>query len=340
MWHSRFFGAILAVLALLGFTGGQMALAAYPTSLEVSMSPSQETRGLDGSFQLAVMGGGTAPLDMPPEKSPAIVQPAKPVVETPKATPVAVQPAKPVVETPKTTPKVSKPRKQKVKKAKVKKAPAKQPAKEEDGFLTKTFKQLVGSDDDKKKAASNSQIQKTAGKTPEKEEDGFLTKTLKTLVGGDKKEEEKKAKKNPLSPLNTAPAGSAPKKKVEEQPKTAKSETKKTLKDSFERLIGVGAVSDEGDSKPAKSDKPVEEAKSAKKKDSLATKQAEVKGTVKKASASAKPKKLTAKKYAADDEKGEEAQSSGNYGGAKKGKNLLKESFKTLVDDKKKVEEE
>jgi len=317
-----------------------MALAAYPTSLEVSMSQSQETRGLDGAFQIAVMGSGTAPLSMPPEKSPAIVQPAKPVVEEPKAIPVAVQPAKPVIEKPTTTPKVSKPRKKKVKKAKVKKAPAKQPVKEEDGFLTKTFKQMVGSDDDKKKATSNSQIQKTAGKAPEKEGDGFLTQTLKKLVGGDKKEEEKKAKKNPLSPLNTAPGGSAPKKKVEEQSKTAKSETKKTLKDSFKELIGVGAVSNEGDSKSAKSDNPVEEAKSAKKQDSSATKQAEVRETAKKASASAKPKKLSAKKYSEDDEKGEEEQSSGNYGGAKKGKNLLKESFKTLVKDEKKVKEE
>ncbi len=360
MWHSRFFGALLAVLALPGFTGGQMVLAAYPTSLEVSMSPSQETRGLDGSFQLAVMGGGTAPLDMPPEKSPAIVQPEKPVIETPKAIPVVVQPEKPVVETPKTTPKVSKPRKKKVKKADVKKAPAKQPAKEEEGFLTKTFNQLIGNDDDKKGAASNSQIQKTAGKTPEKEEEGLLTKTLKTLVGGDKKEEEKKAKKNPLSPLNTAPAGSAPKKKVEEQPKTAKSETKKTLKDSFEKLIGVGAVSDQGDPKSAKADtdKLAEETKSAKQKESggllegilggsdkkgasSATQQAKVKETVKKAPAPAKKtRKLAAKKYVADDEKKEEGQSSGNYGGAQKGKNLLKESFKTLVDDKKKVEEE
>ena len=195
MWHSRFFGILLVVLALLGFMGSQTALAAYPTPSEFSMSQPQETRGLAGSFQLAVMGDSAIPLNIPPQQSPK---------------------------------KASKPKKKKVKKANVKKAPAKKPV-EEEGFLTKTFKQLIGGDDDKKETASKSQLQKTAGKKPEKEEEGFLTKTLKTLMGGDTKNE-KKAEKNTLNPINMAPTGSSAQKKEEEQPKTAKSETKKPSK--------------------------------------------------------------------------------------------------------------
>ena len=337
MWHSRFFGTLLAVLAILCCIGGQTVLAAYPASSQLSMSQPQETRGLEGSFQLAVMGGNTVPLDTPPEKSAEKVQAEKPAVETPKTTPKAPQPIK-----------------KKVKKADVKKAPAKKPV-EEEGFLTKTFKQLIGSDDDTTKAATKPQIQKTSGKTPEKKEEGLLTKTLKTLVGGDEKKENT-AKNNPLNPIDTAPTGSAIKKTGEEQPKTAKSETKKTLKDSFEKLIGVGAVSDDDDSKSAKTG-ITQETKSTqkqqsggllegilggsdKKKDSSATKQAKAKDTVEKTSAPAKPRKLAAKKYTADSEE-DEGRSEKNYGGAKKGKNLLKESFKTLVsEDKKKKEEE
>jgi hypothetical protein len=269
-----------------------------------------------------------------------------------------VQPVKPAIEKPKATPipqKASKPKKKKVKKANVKKAPAKKPEKEEEGFLTKTFKQLVGSDDAKKDGASKSKIQKTAGKTPEKEEEGFLTKTLKSLVGSDKKEE-KTTKKNSLNPIDTAPASSASKKKEKEQPKTAKAETKKTLKNSFEKLIGVGAVKDKGDSNTASTGKSTEGTKSAKKKesgglvdgilgggdkkkDTSATQQAKAKDEVDKAASPAKPRKLAAKKYEADVDEENQEGTGENYGGAKKGKNLLKESFKTLVKDEPKNEE-
>ncbi len=402
MSHSRFLGTLFAVLALLGFMGSQTALAAYPTASEFSMN--KQTRGLDGSFQLAVMGGSAIPLDMSPEKFPEKVQLEKPAVEKPKATP----------PNPK---KASKPKEKKVKKAKVKKAPAKKPV-EEEGFLTKTFKQLIGSDDAKKDAASKSLLQKTSGKKPEtakndeglltktfkqligddddkkkaapksqpqktaakksepekkeegfltktlktlvgddkdkkkaapksqpqktaakksepeKKEEGFLTKTLKTLVGDDKdKKKEQTTKKKSLSSINTAPTGSTIQKKGEEPSKTAKSETKKTLKDSFEKLIGVGAVSDDGgDSKSAKTDKPAGKIKTAKK-------QTKAKNTVKKTSAPAKPRKLTAKKYVEEEEE-QEGRVKQNYAGAKKGKNVLKESFKNLVTDKKKAVQE
>jgi hypothetical protein len=340
MWHSRFFGALLAVLAFWGFTESQAALAAYPTSSEFSMSQPQGTHGPEGSFQLAIMGGSTSPLDMPPEKSTPTVQPVKPAIEKPKATPK----------------KASKPKKKKVRKANVKKAPAKKPEKEEEGFLTKTFNQLIGNDDVKKDGASKSKIQKTAGKAPEKKEDGFLTKTLKSLVGSEEKEE-KTAEKNSLNPIDTTPADTKTKKIVQEQPKTAKAETKQTLKDSFEKLIGVGAVKDKGDSKSAKTDSPAGETKSAKKKESgglldgilgsnddkkvaTAKKSAKVENTVKEP-APVEPKKLAARKYPVDPDVADDRDLvEKNYGGAKKGKNLLKESFKTLVKDEKKAEEE
>lgn len=324
MWHSRFFGTLLAVLTLLGFMESQTALAAYSTSSEFSMSQPQETRGLDGSFQLAVMVGSAVPLDNPLVKSSETVQPEKPAVAKPKA-----------------TPKASKPKKKKVKKAHVKKAPAKKQVEEEGGFLTNAFKKLVGGDDDKKKAVSKPKTQKTAGKKSEKEEEGFLTKTLKTLVGGDKKEVQT-AKKNDLNPINRAPIGSLTQKKEKEQPKTAKAETKKTLKDSFEKLIGVGTVNDDGNSQSAKKEKSGGLlggilGGSDKKQGSLAKKQAKVEDTVKKKSTPAKPRKLTARKYIEEEE---EEQLGKNYGGAKKGKNVLKESFKALVTDDKKNEEE
>jgi hypothetical protein len=285
------------------------------------------------------MNGSTIHVDNPPEQPPAEVEPEKPAPKKPKA-----------------VRKSSKPKKKKVKKANTKTAPAKKPA-EEEGFLTKTFNQLVGSDDDKKKDASKSQLKKTAGKAPEKEEEGLLTKTLKTLVGSDKKEG-KTAQKNSLNPIDTTPANTKSKKKVQGQPITAKAETKKTLKDSFEKLIGVGAVKDKGDSKSAKTDKPAGETKSAKKKESgglledilgdsddkkvaTAKKQAKVEDAVKEPPAPAEPKKLAARKYPVDPDVADDRdQVEKNYGGAKKGKNLLKESFKTLVKDEKKVEEE
>jgi hypothetical protein len=352
MWHLRFFGTQFAVLALLSFMGSQAALAGYPASSEFSMNQSQEARGLDGSFQVAVMGSSTSPLDIPTETFPKKAQSEKPVIEKPQVTP-------PAVEKPKAnSKKASKPKKKKVKTANVKKAPAKKSApvvvkKEEDGFLTKTLKTLVGDDStskslekkeeglltktlntlvgddkkDEKKAVSKPkkpEPQKVAKKKaePEKKEEGFLTKTLKTLVGGDddkkKSKKEETAKKEVLNPINMVPTGSA-KKKKEEQPKTAISETKKTLKDSFEKLIGVGAV-----------DKPAEETKPA------ATKQAKAEKPVKKKAAppAPKPKRITARKYLEE----EEAQLEKDRGGVAKGKNVLKESFKTLVtDDKKKA---
>ena len=262
MWHSRFFGALLAVLALLGFVDNQAVLAAYPTSSEFSKSQPQRVRGVEGAFQLAVMGGSTAPSAMPTEK---------PVKEAPVVVPQEksikkVQPEKPAVKTPKVSPKkvpksrkASKPRKKKVKKADAKKAPDKKPEKEKDGFITKTFKQLIGNDNGKKEATSKSQIQKTAGKeAAEKEEGGLLTRAMKSLVGGGDKEE-KTAKKNSLNPLTAPDSRSAVKKKEDERPKTAKSEAKKSLKDSFEKLIGVGAVKDKSDSESTKTGQSTEE---------------------------------------------------------------------------------
>jgi hypothetical protein len=358
MWHFRFFGTILAVLALLGFMESPTALAAQPDSSEFSMSQPRDTRGLVGTFQLAVMGNNAVPLDMPVENFSQKAQPEKPAVEKPKATPQ----------------KASKPKKKKVKTARVKKAPAKKPVaavKEEEGFLARTLKTLLHDGDDKKKAASKSMLQKSAGEEPaleekeglltktfnmlvsdgddkkkspssesppqktaenkkskpEKKEDGLLTKTLKRLMGGDKKEEQT-AKKTDLNPIGMVP-GSATKKKTEEQPKTAKSETKATLKDSFEKLIGVGNVKDAGDSQPAKNKEFAGPLGGGDKKNSSKLVKAEE--TVEKTPAPAKPRKFTARKYVDN----EEAQLEKNRGGVEKGKNVLKESFKHLVSDDK-----
>jgi hypothetical protein len=362
MWHFRFIGKLLSALALLGFVECQTALAAYPISSEFSMNQPQEAQGPTGSFQLAVMGGGAIPLDIPQEKFPQKAQPEKPAVNKTKAIPKASKPKKKKV-------KKAKVNKAKITKDKVKKAPAKKAvvAKEEDGFLTKTFKTLVGDDDNKKSPAANTLVQKKPGEKSETKEDGFLsktlntlvggdddkkkasskpkpqktaekkpepekkdeglfTKTLKTLVGGEKKDKkdkkvEKTAKKNALDPISMVPTGSAShKKKVEENPNTAISETKKTLKDSFEKLIGVGST-----------EKPVEETKPA------PTEQAEIKKVsveekVVKKAAPPKSKRITARKYVED----EEAQLEKDRGGTEKGKNVLKDSFKKLVTEEKK----
>jgi hypothetical protein len=326
------------------------ALAAYSISSEFSKNQGQVTSGsgLDGSFQLAVMGNGVAPLDIPTEKFPKKVESEKPAAKKPKATP-------------KVTQKASKPEKEKVNVAKAKKAPAKEtateeeegffaktlktlvgddgkknpaskslvqksagkapePAKEEEGLLSKTLSTLVGDDEDKSKPVSKPQPQKTASKKPEpeKEEEGLLTKTLKSLVGSDEKEEkkEKTAKKKSLSPINMAPTAKATHKKEKEESKTAKSETKKTIKDSFEKLIGVGAV-DKEDVKP----------------EPKVVKKAEVKKVVEK-KAPPKPERITARKYIEDEEK--------QYNKDRKvvkGKNVLKDSFQKLIadDDKQKA---
>ena len=350
MWHFRFFGTVLTGLALLSFVESPTAVSAYSTTSESLMSQPQETRGLDGSFQLAVMGNGAVPLDMPTEKFPKKVKTEKPAVKKPKATPK----------------KASKPKKKKVKTAQTKKAPVKktqskkpaakkeddfltktlktlvgdedsskslletpdgkEPEKKEDGILTKTLKTLVGDDDNKKKSAptkNKAQPQKIAKKKPEpvKKEEGILTKTFKSLVGGDEKKETKKektAKKKVLNPINMVPTGSASSKKEKKQSKTAISETKKTLKDSFEKLIAVGAVKST----------PTDKTKSG------GTKQAKAVKTAKK-KAAPKPKRITARKYIEDEEK----QLKKDRGGTAKGKNVLKDSFEKLIadDDKQKA---
>ena len=57
---------------------------------------------------------------------------------------------------------------------------------------------------------------------------------------------------------------------------------------------------------------------------------------MRKKSTPAKPRKLTARKYIEEEEGEEGEMKQNNYAGAKKGKNVLKESFKNLVKDNKK----
>ncbi len=302
MWHSGFFATALMALALLGFTGSETAQASYPASSEFSLNSPAGAPGLQESFKLAEAGSSAA--------------------------------------TPKNSPEKQKP-----------------PVKEDEGFFTKTLNSLIGDDKDK-------QADKASGdKDGKKEEDGFLTKTLKTLVGNEDDKDKKKTKKKSLNPLEVAPTVSATKKVKKDEPKTAISETKATLKDSFKKMVDVGSVKDKDGSakkekeglltkylgggdkkeKPA-AGKPVkgtpkEKTKEAKKdegglfdsiigggdkkKDEPATKQVKVEKKV----SPSKPQKITAKKSSGDEAKELEK----DRGGTEKGKNVLKESFKSLL---------
>ncbi|MDH5762995.1 MAG: hypothetical protein OEZ51_08440 [Nitrospinota bacterium] len=251
------------------------------------------------------------------------------------------------------------------KKTEAKQVQDKKPEKEEEGFLTKTLRSIVGEDDPKKEDPAKGKLQKTVGKQSEKEEEeGFLTKALKSIVGEDDKDK-KETEKNALNPINMAPTGSAAHKEDQEQPKTAKSETKEKLKDSFEKLIGVGAVKDQD----ATSEDAVRSAgkgtqdseaspggtKSARKEDSgglldgilggekardtaeaqQAKVDAEDKPEVKPAATTtSKPRKIAAQHRAEDEDREIE-----DNRGVKKGKNVLKESFKTLLKEEKKEDE-
>jgi len=242
------------------------------------------------------------------------------------------------------------------------------PEKEEPGLFTKTLKLLVGGDDANKEDASQAKLEKASGKATEKEEPGLLTKTLQKLVGGDddKKKDPKKAKQNPLNPINIAPTVSVTQKQKEDKPQvtTAKTETKATLKDSFKTLIGVDAAKEKaktldtvvksskqeesgvtvtlkkilggGDKKdpPAGKAQPAE-TQQAKKKESGTAKQAQAETSEEPA---VKRTSGQTRKYLG--KQSEEDQLEVNRGGVKKGRNILKESFKTLVADEKKEEAE
>ena len=353
MLRYRFLGTGLAVLTFFSFIMvGSTALAAYPAESEFTGSASTETLSHPGSFEVAITVDQTAPQAKPPEK----ITPE----ETPKVTEEKSSP-KPEKSIKKKSGKVSKSKK-KVKKAQVKK-PAVPEKKEEQGFISKTLSTLMGDDKGKAKKAADSK--------PEKEEPGLLTRTLKKLVGGDADQPEKKTQNNPLNPINVAPTVSATKKTVADQkPKTAKSETKATLKDSFKKLIGVDAAKDKAKAsdsvvKTAKQEDsgvtstikkilgggdkkeklaagtpvgkaPSADTKQAKKTSPAPAKQAQADPA---AASEMKPVSGNTRKYLG--QKDEKDQLEENRGGVKKGKNILKESFKILVkDDKKKEEDE
>ncbi len=278
-------------------------------------------------------------------------------------------------------------------KAKTKKPVENKPEKEEPGIISKTLSKLMGDDKDKaaekdstKKATkgSKAETEKNVDTQPEKEEPGLLTRALKKLVGGD--EDKKETQNNPLNPINVAPTVSATKKMEEDQKsKTAKSETKATLKSSFKKLIGVDAAKDKAKASVAKTAKQEDSGvmstfkkilgggdkkekpaagKPAGKAPPADTKQAKKDsggllegimgdGDQKKTSAASekqaqadqteapgtKPVSGSSRKYLG--QQGEEEQLEEDRGGVKKGKNILKESFKILVkDDKKKEDDE
>jgi len=236
MRQINFLGISFAMLALLGLMESGQALAAYSAAPDFSMNRPLAASPSEGTFKLAVtVGNETLQLALP---------------EKPAETAVVPKPEK---TKKKEIKKASKPKKKKVKTAQSKKSEAqkaqvKKPEKEEESFLTKTLKLLVGGDDAKKEDASQVKLEKASGKAPEKEEPGLLTKTLKKLIGGDddQKIDPEKAKQNPLNPLNIAPTVSATQKQKEDKPQaqTAKTETQATLKGSFKKLIGVDAAKD------------------------------------------------------------------------------------------------
>lgn len=353
MWGYRFLGISFAVLACLGLMDRGQALAATSASPDFSMNRPLAASPSEGSFKLAVNAGSQS------------TQPALPEQPTEKA---AVP--KPEKIKKKEVQKASKPKKKKVKaarskKSEVKKAQVKKPEKEEEGFLTKTLKVLIGGDD-----ASKSKPDKASGKVPAKEEGGLLTQTLKKLVGGDddQKQDQKQARQNPLNPINIAPTVSATQKQKKDPPqaKTAKTDVDTTLKGSFKKLIGVDAAKDKASTTVVKSSKqeesgvaatlkkilgggdkkdPPAAGKPAGKAQSAKTQKAKIEASATAKQAQAKTAEPPAvqrtsgqtRKYLgkmSEDEQLEE-----DRGGVKKGKNILKESFKTLVADENKKEE-
>ncbi len=240
------------------------------------------------------------------------------------------------------------------------------PEKEKPGLLTKTLKLLVGGDDANKEDASQAKLEKASGNAPEKEEPGLLIKTLKKLVGGDddKKKDPQKAKQIPLNPINIAPTVSATQKQKEDKPqvKTAKTETKATLKDTFKKMIGVDAAKEmakasdtvvksakqeesgvtatlkkilggSGKKDPPAGKAQPAETQQAKKQESGTAKQAQAKTSEEPA---VKRTSGQTRKYLG--KPSEQDQLEEDRGGVKKGKNILKESFKILVQDEKKEE--
>lgn len=326
MRHSGFFATGLMVLAFLGFAGTETARASYPASSEFSLNPSAGTPILPESIKLAATGDKVAPPKKTQSKAPAAEK-------------------------------------------------QKQPVKEEEGFFSKTFNSLIGNDKDKS-ADKDSKNKNTAGKKDgQKEEEGFLAKTLKSLVGNDDDKDKTKTRKKPLNPMEVAPTVSATKKVEKYEPTTAKSETKDTLKKTFENLVDLGGGKDQGDAQSVekddggllskilgggdKKDKPAagktvkgtpkRKIKAAKKdegglfdsilgggdkkKDSTAEKQAKVKAKVSQP-APTKSRQITAKQKLGSEAENLEK----DRGGTEKGKNILKESFKSLL--KKEAEKE
>ena len=310
-----------------------------PTEKEAIVPKPEETN------KLAITSGSQSTPSAPPEKP----------------TEKAIVP-KPEETKKKEVKKASKPKKKKVKaaqskKSEAKKAQVKKPEKEEAGFID-TLKSLVGVGD-----ASKENLEKASGKAPEKEEPGLLTKALKKLVGGDddKNSDRKQARQNPLNPINVAPTVSSTQKQQDDPPqaKTAKTDTQTTLKGSFKKLIGVDAAKDKAEQASntvVKTSKQEESGVTSvlknilggdDKKDPPAAGKPvgkEKPGTAKQAQAKTSEEpavKRTSgqtRKYLGQNSEDEQLEK--DRGGVKKGKNILKESFKTLVTDEINKEEE
>ena len=342
MRQISFLGTVFATLALWGFLTGPVA--AYPT-WQAPVKPSGATAV--SNWERMAEAKPAKPADPKPGKEePGLLTKAlNKLIGNDKD-----QPAE----------KDTKKKSAKNSKTKTAKTASQKPEKEEPGLLTKTLKLLVGGDDANKADASKVKLEKASGKATEKEEPGLLTQTLKKLVGGDgdKKKDPEKAKQNTLNPLNIAPTVSATQKQKEDKPqvKTAKTETKATLKDSFKKLIGVDAAKDKAKAldtvvKSAKQEESGVTSALKKilgggpKKDQLAvgkpagkTQPAETQQAKTSEEPAVKRTSGQTRKYLG--QQSEANQLEEDRGGVKKGKNILKESFKILVQDEKKEQAE
>lgn len=312
MRHSGFWATGIMILALFGFAGSSTALAAYSTSPEFSMERPLAAAASERSFTLAKAGDKKASQKNSPKKEEEegfFSKTLKSLVGDDDK--------------------------------KKKSAGKKDGKKEEEGFFTETLKTLVGKDDDKaekkakKKRLNPMEVAPTASATKEKEK--FQPTTAKTetkatlkdsfskLVdlgeskdkGGSSQEGDPSGKKKEKGLLSKYLGGGDKK----DKPAAGKPVKGTLAKETKEAKITKEAKKDEGgllDSILGGGDK---------KKDQTTTKQVKVEKKVNQPAPGKKPRKLTAKQTLGDEEK----QLEKDRGGTEKGKNVLKESFKSLL---------
>ncbi len=323
MRQISFLGTVFATLALWGFLTGPVA--AYPT-LDAPGKPSGATAVSD--WERVAEAKPAKPADPKPEKEEPglLTKTLNKLIGNDKD-----QPAE----------KDSKKKSAKTAKTKTAKAADPKPEKEEPGLLTKALKKLVGSDDDKKKDAKKNplnpiNIAPTASATQKPKEDKPQAKTVMT--------ETKAALKDSFKKLIGVDAARDKAKASGTVVKSAKQE-ESGVTSTLKKILGVGDNKDQpaGKAPPAKTRQAKKEESGGlfkgildgdgKKKKSTTAKQAQAETSEEPA---VKRTSGQTRKYLG--KISEEDQLDEDRGGVKKGKNILKESFKALVADEKKEE--